>query len=112
MKRKKEKKKKKEKYSHRPLDPKVVLDYFCSRLDIPKWILQSKERRNKDEVRLRKTIVLLLLELTDLNHEGVANLINRKRPLVNYYEKTFKNWDHQYVADYKKIKEEIRNLYE
>ena len=97
---------------NRPLDADMVLEYCCSRLDIPKWIVKSKERRNKNEVRLRKTIVLLLLELTDLNHEGVANIINRKRPLVNYYEKTFKNWDHQYVDDYKKIKEEIRNLYE
>ena len=94
---------------NRPLDPEMVLDYCCSRLDIPKWIVKSKERRNKNEVRLRKTIVLLLLELTDLNHEGVANLINRKRPLVDYYKKSLGEKDYN---DCKKIKEEIRNLYE
>jgi len=97
---------------NRPLDPEMVLDYCCSRLDIPKWVVKSKERRNKNEVRLRKTIVLLLLELTDLNYERVANLVNRNRTLVNHYVKTFKHWDPQYTADYKKIKEEIRNLYE
>jgi len=94
---------------NRPLDPEIVLEYCCSRFNVPRWVVTSKERRNKEEVKYRKKIVLLLLELTDLNQEEVANIVNRKRPLVDYYRKSLGEKD---FADCKKIKEEIRNLYE
>ena len=94
---------------NRPLDPEIILEYCWSRFNIPKWVITSKERRNKEEVKYRKKIVLLLLELTDLNQEEVANIVNRKRPLVDYYKKSLGEKDYN---DCKKIKEEIRNLYE
>ena len=94
---------------NRPLDPDIVLEYCCSRFNIPKWIITSKEKRNKEEVKLRKIIVLLLLELTDLSKEEIAKIFNRKRPLIDYYRKSLKEKDFSYC---KKIKEEIRNLYE
>ena len=100
---------------NRPLDPDIVLEYCCSRFNIPKWIVISKEKRNKEEVKLRKIIVLLLLELTDLRKEEIAKIFNRKRSLVDYYRKSLKKNDFVAVAcinDCKKIKEEIRNLYE